>query len=104
MRLKRGRVDPRRHAVRRGLNSLRRNETGQREGIAFVMFVVGILADEAVATGITDGDDLLDVGFEQLADPPGEIGFFEHEVLLGGGDGLDMLHQLFGLGGEAPPL
>ena len=25
-------------------------------------------------------------------------------MLLGGGDGLDMLHQLFGLGGEAPPL
>ena len=66
------------------------------------MFVV-ILADEAVAAGIAD-DDLLDMRLEELADPAGEVGFFEHEVLVGGGDGLDMLDELLGLGGEAPPL
>src|ERR1022692_3340914 len=66
------------------------------------MFVV-ILADEAVAARITD-DELLDMWLEELADPAGEVGFFKHEVLLGGGDGPDMLHQLFRLGGEAPPL
>jgi hypothetical protein len=64
---------------------------------------VGIVADEAVATGITD-DDLLDVGFEQLADPPGEIGFFEHEAFVGGGNGLNIFDEELGLGGELPPL
>ena len=65
--------------------------------------LVGIVADEAIATGITD-DDLLDVGFEQLADPAGEVGFFEHEAFVGGGDGLDMFDEELGLGGELPPL
>src|SRR5487761_2456279 len=64
---------------------------------------VGIVADEAVAAGIAD-DELLGMGFEELADPAGEIGFFEHEPLVGGGDGLEMLDELLGLGGEAPPL
>ena len=75
-------------------------EAGQRKGIAPVVFV-GIVADEAVATGITD-DELLDLGLKQLSDPAGEVGFFEHEVLDGGGDGLDVFEELLGIGGETP--
>ena len=85
-----------------GFEFVEAQEAGQGEGIAAVM-LVGIVADEAVATGITD-DDLLDVGFEQLADPPGEIGFFEHEAFVGGGNGLNMFDEELGLGGELPPL
>ena len=71
-----------------GFEFVEAQEAGQREGIALVMFVV-ILADEAVAAGITD-DDLLDMRFKQLADPAGEVGFFEHQALVGGGNVLDM--------------
>ena len=85
-----------------GFEFVEPQEPGQGEGIAFIMFVV-ILADEAVAARITD-DELLDMRLKQLAEPAGEVGLFEHEVLLGGGNGLDMLHELFRLGGEAPPL
>ena len=81
-----------------GFEFVEAQEAGQGEGIAFVMLVV-VVADEAVAAGITD-DELLDVGFEELANPAGEIGFFEHQALVGGGNGLDMLDQLFGAGGE----
>ena len=84
-----------------GFEFVEAQEAGQREGIAAVMFVV-IVADETVAAGITD-DELLDVGFEELADPAGEIGLFEHEPLVGGGNGLDMLDEFLGLGGKAPP-
>ena len=42
----------------------------------------------AVAAGVAD-DELLDMGFEELADPAGEVGLFEHEAFVGGGDGLD---------------
>ena len=65
------------------------------------MFVV-ILADEPVAARITD-DELLDMRLEELAEPAGEVGFFEHEPLVGGGDGLDMFEEELGLGGELPP-
>jgi hypothetical protein len=44
------------------------------------------------------------MGLEEQANPAGKIGFFEHEPLVGGGDGLDMLDQELGLGGELPPL
>lgn len=77
-------------------------EAGQGEGIAFVMFVV-VVADEAVAAGITN-DDLLDMGFKQLADPAGEVGFFKHQAFVGGGNGLNMFNEELGLGGELPPL
>ena len=63
--------------------------------------LVGVLADEAVATGITD-DELLDVGLKQLSDPAGEVGFFEHEVFDGGRDGLEMFEELLGMGWETP--
>ena len=85
-----------------GLEFVEAQEAGQRKGIAAVMFVV-ILADEAVAAGIAD-DELLDVGLEELADPAGEVGLFEHEAFVGGGDGLDMLDEFLGLGGKLPPL
>ena len=85
-----------------GLEFVEAQEAGQRKGIAAVMFVV-ILADEAVAAGIAD-DELLDMGLEELADPAGEVGLFEHEAFVGGGDGLDMLDQELGLGGKLPPL
>ena len=62
-----------------------------------------IVANEAVAAGIAD-DELLDVGFEEFAEPAGEIGLFEHEPLVGGGDGLNLRDELLGLGGKAPPL
>jgi len=65
------------------------------------MFVV-ILADEPVAARITD-DELLDMRLEELAEPAGEVGFFEHEPLVGGGDGLDIFDEELGLGGELPP-
>ena len=63
--------------------------------------LVGIVTDETVAAGIAN-DELLDVGFKQLGDPAGEIGFFEHEPFDGGGDGLDMSEELPGIGGETP--
>jgi hypothetical protein len=63
---------------------------------------VGIVADEPVAAGVAN-DQLLDVGLEGAADPAGEVGFFEHEALVGGGDGLDVFEQLLWIGGEAPP-
>ena len=86
-----------------GFEFVETQEAGEGEGIAFVMFVV-ILADEAVAAGITD-DDLLDMGFEELAEPAGEVGFFEHESFVGGGDGLDLLDEFLRLlGGERPGL
>ena len=84
------------------LEFVKAQEAGQSEGIAAIMFVV-IVADEAVAAGVAD-DELLDMGFEELADPAGEVGLFEHEAFVGGGDGLDMLDQELGLGGELPPL
>ena len=85
-----------------GFEFVEPQEAGQGEGVAAVVLVV-IVADEMVAAGITD-DELLDVGLEELAEPAGEIGFFEHEPLVGGGDGLNMLDELLGLGGKAPPL
>ena len=84
-----------------GLVFIEAQQAGEREGIAAVMFVV-IMTDEPVAAGIAD-DELLDVGLEELADPAGEIGFFEPEPFVGGGNGLDMLDEFLGLGGEAPP-
>ena len=77
-------------------------QPGQREGIAAIM-LVRIVADEAVAAGITD-DELLDVGSEELAEPAGEVGLFEHEPLVGGGDGLNLRDEFFGRGGKAPPV
>src|ERR1039457_4524380 len=65
------------------------------------MFVV-ILADDAVAARIAE-DELLDMRLEELGDPAGEVGLFEHEALVGGGNVLDMLDQEGRLGGEAPP-
>ena len=85
-----------------GFEFMEAQEAGQREGVAAVVFV-GIVADEAVAAGIAN-DELLDVGLEQLGDPTGEIGFFEHEVFDGGGDGLDMFEELLGIGRETPVL
>jgi hypothetical protein len=76
-------------------------EASERKGIPAVV-LVGIVADEAVAAGIAN-HDLLDHGLEELADPTGKVGFFEHEAFVGGGDGLDMLEELLGIGGEAPP-
>ena len=84
-----------------GFEFVEAQEAGQGEGVAAVVLVV-IVADEAVAAGVTD-DELLDVGFEELADPAGEIGFFKHEPLVGGGDGLNMLDEFLGVGGELPP-
>src|SRR5208283_4996553 len=83
-----------------GLVFAQAQEAGQRKGIPAVM-LVGVLADEAVATGITD-DELLDVGLKQLSDPAGEVGFFEHEVFDGGRDGLEMFEELLGMGWETP--
>lgn len=77
-------------------------ESGQGESIAPVM-LVGMRADETIVAGIAD-DDLLDVRPQELGDPAGEIGFFKHEALVGGRDGLDVLNQSVGLGAEAPPL
>ncbi len=77
-------------------------EAGQGEGVAAIVLVV-ILTDEVVAAGVTD-DELLDVGLEELAEPAGEVGFFEHEPLVGGGDGLDLGDEFLGLGGKLPPL
>ena len=85
-----------------GFKFVEAQEAGQREGIAAIVFVM-ILADEMVAASVTD-DELLDVGFEELAQPAGEVGFLEHEPLVGGGDGLDLGDELVGLGGELPPL
>ena len=59
-------------------------------------------ADEAIAAGIAD-DQLLDVGPEELGEPAGEVGFFEDEAFVGGGNGLEMFAQGLGLGAEAPP-
>ena len=84
-----------------GFEFIEAQEAGQGEGVAPVVFM-GILADEAIAAGIAN-DQLLDVGFEQLADPAGQIGFLEHEAFVGGGDGLDVVEELLGIGGETPP-
>jgi hypothetical protein len=75
-------------------------EAGEREGVAAVV-LMGILADETVAAGITD-DELLDMRPEELTDPAGEVGFFEHETFDGGGDGLEMFEELPGLRRETP--
>jgi hypothetical protein len=75
-------------------------EAGQRKGIPAVM-LVGIVADEAVAASIAN-DDLLDDRFEELADPTGEIGFFEHEAFDRGRDGLDIFEELLGMSRETP--
>jgi hypothetical protein len=83
-----------------GFEFMEAQEAGQREGVAAVVFV-GIVADEAVAAGIAN-DELLDVGLEQLGDPTGEIGFFEHEVFDGGRDGLDIAEELLGISLETP--
>ena len=85
-----------------GFEFVEAQEAGQGEGVAAIV-LVGILADEVVAAGITD-DELLDVGLEQLAEPAGEIGLFEHEPLVGRRDGLDLGDEFFGLGGKLPPL
>ena len=85
-----------------GFEFIEAQESGQRKGIAAVVFV-GMRADEPIVPGIAD-DDLLDVGSQELGDPAGEIGFFEHEAFVRGGDGLDMLNQGVRLGAEAPPL
>ena len=85
-----------------GFEFVEAQEAGQGEGVAAIVFVV-IVADEVIAAGITD-DELLDVRLEELAEPAGEVGFFEHEPLVGGGDGLDLGDELVGLGGELPPL
>ena len=77
-------------------------QSGQGKGIAAVL-LVGLGADEAIVPGITD-DDLLDVGTEELGDPAGEIGFFEHEAFVTGRNGLDVLNQSVWLGAKAPPL
>ena len=84
-----------------GFEFVEAQEAGQREGIAAVV-LVGVVADEPVAAGIAD-DELLDMRLEELGDPAGEVGLFEHEALVGGGNVLDMLDQEHGLGGEAPP-
>jgi hypothetical protein len=62
---------------------------------------VGVLADEAIAAGIAN-DELLDLRLEELCDPAGEVGFFEHETFDGGRDGLDMFEELLGMSREAP--
>lgn len=85
-----------------GFEFVEAQEAGEREGVAAIV-LVGIVTDEAVAAGVTD-DELLDMGFEELAEPAGEIGLLEHESLVGGGDGLQVLEELLGLGGETPPL
>ena len=64
--------------------------------------LVGMGTDQAVVAGVAD-DDLVDVGPQELGDPAGEVGFFEHEAFVGSGDGFDMLNQSLGLGAEAPP-
>jgi len=85
-----------------GFEFVEAQEAGQGEGIAAVVLVV-ILADEMVASGVTD-DELLDVGFEELAEPAGEIGLFEHEPFVGGGDGVNLSDELLRLGGKLPPV
>ena len=77
-------------------------EAGEREGIPAVV-LVGILADEAIAAGIAN-DDLLDHRLEELGDPTGEIGLFEHETFDGGRDGLDMFEEWLGMSREAPAI
>ena len=83
-----------------GFEFVQAQEAGERKGVPAVVFV-GILADEAIAAGITD-DDLLDHRLEELRDPAGEVGFFEHEPFDGGRDGLDMFEEWLGIGREAP--
>lgn len=85
-----------------GFEFIEAQEPGQGESIAAVLFV-GMRADEAIVAGIAD-DELLDVGPQELGDPAGEIGFFEHEAFVFGGNGLDVLDEGVGLGAEAPPL
>jgi hypothetical protein len=83
-----------------GFEFIEAQEASQREGIAAVV-LVGILADETVAAGITN-DELLDVRLKELGDPTGEVGFFEHEVFNVGRDGLDMFEELLRIGRETP--
>jgi hypothetical protein len=83
-----------------GLVFAQAQEAGQRKGIPAVV-LVGIVADETVAAGITN-DELLDHGLEELADPAGEVGFFEHEAFNGGRDGLDIFEELLGIRRETP--
>ena len=83
-----------------GLVFAQTQETGQREGVPTVV-LVGVVADETVAAGITN-DDLLDVRLKELGDPAGEIGFFEHEPFNSGRDGLDIFEELQGISREAP--
>jgi hypothetical protein len=85
-----------------GFEFVEAQEAGEGEGVAAIVLVM-ILADEVVAAGVTD-DELLDMGFKELAEPAGEIGLLEHEALVRGGDGLKVLEELLGLGGETPPL
>jgi hypothetical protein len=85
-----------------GFEFIEPQQPGQGESVAAIMLVM-IMADEAVAAGVTN-DELLDVGFEELAEPAGEIGLLEHEPLVSGGDGLKMRDELLGLGGKLPPL
>ena len=50
-----------------GFEFVEAQQAGQGEGVALIVLVM-IVADEAVAAGITD-DELLDVGQEELAEP-----------------------------------
>lgn len=77
-------------------------EPGQVEGIALVVFV-GVRTDEPIVPGVTDGQ-LLDVRPQQLADPAGEIGFFQDQAFVGGADQADVFDELIGASGKPPPL
>jgi len=85
-----------------GFEFVEPEQAGEGEGVAAIVLVV-ILTDEVIAAGVTD-DELLDMGFEELAEPAGEVGFLEHEPFVGGGNGLDLGDELLGLGGQLPPL
>ena len=85
-----------------GFEFVEAQEAGQGEGVAAIV-LVRIVTDQVIAAGVTD-DELLDVGPEELAEPAGEVGFFEHEPLVGGGDGLQVREELLGRGGKLPPL
>lgn len=77
-------------------------ESGQGESIAAVV-LVGMRADETIVAGIAD-DELLDMRPQELGDPASEIGFFKHEPLVLGGNGLNVLDEGVGLSAKAPPL
>jgi hypothetical protein len=85
-----------------GFEFVEAQEASQGEGVTAVV-LVGILADEAIAPGITN-DELLDLRLEELGDPAGEVGFFEHETFDGGRDGLDMFEELLGMSRETPAI